>query len=273
VGPFAAVVTGDLGWGSLVDKVGWGPGEFVDRGYVIAEFDRTVLQPDQDGVVGQCRAAYPSHDWAALAVWAWGYQRVVDYLVNVPFIDSTKIAITGHSRGGKACLLAGAFDDRIALVAPNASGCGGGSAFRFAVGVPTAENLGAITASFPYWFDPVLREFTGQEERLPIDQHELIALVAPRAFLSTNSVDDAWANPEGAARTQVAAQEVFTYLGATDRIGISYRQGPHDQSYEDWQALFDFCDLMLFGKTVARSFTAVPYTNLAKGYSWSRPGT
>jgi hypothetical protein len=270
-GPFPVVVTGDLGWGSLVDKVGWGPGEFVDRGYVIAEFDRTALQPDQDGAVGQCQAAYPSYDWAALAVWAWGYQRVVDYLVTANFVDPAKIAITGHSRGGKACLLAGAFDERIALTAPNAAGCGGASAFRFAVGVPTAETLGAITSSFPYWFDSILPEFAGQEARLPFDQHELIALVAPRAFLSTNATGDAWANPEGAARTQVAAGEVFDYLGATDRIGIHYRQGTHEQSHEDWQALIDFCDQALLGKAVARSFTSVPYPGLARGYSWSRP--
>jgi hypothetical protein len=270
-GPFPVVVTGDLGWGSLIDKVGWGPGELVDRGYVIAEFDRTALQPDEDGAVGQCRAAYPSHDWAALAVWAWGYQRVVDYLVTAPFVDRAKIAVTGHSRGGKACLIAGAFDERIALTAPNASGCGGASAFRFAIGVPTAETLGAITSSFPFWFDPLLAEFAGQEARLPFDQHELIALVAPRAFLSTNALGDAWANPEGAARTQIAAHEVFDYLAAADRIGIHYRQGTHEQSHEDWQALIDFCDQALLGKAVARSFTSVPYSGLAKGYGWSRP--
>jgi hypothetical protein len=272
-GPFPVVVTGDLGWGSLLDKVGWGPGELVDRGYVIAEFDRTALQPDNGGAFGPCHAAYPSYDWAAIAVWAWGYQRVVDYLVTADFVDPAKIAITGHSRGGKACLLAGAFDERIALTAPNSSGCAGASAFRFAVGMPTAENLAAITTSFPYWFEPILSEFAGQEDRLPFDQHELVALVAPRAFLSTNAIDDAWANPEGAARTQMAAQEVFDYLGASDRIGIHYRQGTHEQSHEDWQALIDFCDMALLGKTVARSFTSLPYSGLAKGYSWSRPGT
>jgi dienelactone hydrolase len=270
-GPLPAIVTGDLCWGSLQDKGGWGAGDFVGRGYVIAEFDRTVLAPDEPGAVGPLQAAYPSYAWAALAAWAWGYERVVDYLSSSSFVDASKIAVTGHSRGGKACLLAGAFDTRIAVTAPNASGCGGASAYRFAIGVPTAENLGAITSTFPHWFEPRLRAFSGQETRLPIDQHELVALVAPRAFLSTNALGDAWANPEGSARTQAAAAEVFGYLGARALVGINYRQGGHDQSREDWDALLDFCDVVLLGKPAARSFTSSPFADLPKGYSWSAP--
>jgi hypothetical protein len=272
-GPFPAVVTGDLGWGSLLDKGGWNAAEFVDRGYVIAEFDRTAIAPDQKGAFGACDAAYPSYEWAAIAVWAWAYERVVDYLVTASFVDSAKIAVTGHSRGAKACLLAGAVDERIALTAPNASGCGGASAYRFAIAVPTAENLAAITTSFPYWFEPRLQAFAEQETRLPFDQHELVALVAPRAFLSTNALGDAWANPEGAQQTHVAAQQVFAYLDAGNRIGITFRPGGHDQSLDDWRALIDFCDAVLMGKAVARRFDALPFGGLAKGFSWTTPGT
>lgn len=269
--PFPVVLTGDLCWGSMYDKGGWGASEFVNRGYVIAEFDRTILDPDQNNTVGQCQAAYPGYDWATLAVWAWGYQRIVDYFMKADFIDTAKIAITGHSRGGKACLVAGAFDERIALTAPNCSGCGGVSAFRFAINVPTAENLKAITSSFPYWFQPRLSTFADKETQLPFDQHELIALVAPRAFLTTNALGDAWANPPGAQRTQAAAAEVFGYLGAADKIGIHFRPGPHDQNHEDWQALIDFADRVLLGKTVNHRFDSLAYSPDPKGYSWSQP--
>jgi hypothetical protein len=271
--PFPVVLTADLCWGSMYDKGGWGAQEFVNRGYVIAEFDRTRLDPDQNNSVGQCQTAYPAADWATLAVWAWGYSRVVDYFMKTDFIDTSKIAVTGHSRCGKACLLAGAFDERIALTAPNCSGCGGVSAFRFAINVPTAENLKAITSSFPYWFQPRLSTFADKETQLPFDQHELIALVAPRAFLTTNALGDAWANPAGAQRTQAAAGEVFGYLGASSRIGIHFRPGPHDQNREDWQALIDFADRVLLGKTVAHRFDSLAYSPDPKGYSWTTPVT
>jgi hypothetical protein len=238
---------------------------------VIAEFDRTRLDPDQNNAVGACQAAYPGYDWATLAVWAWGYSRVVDYFMTTDFIDTTKIAVTGHSRCGKACLLAGAFDERIALTAPNCSGCGGVSAFRFAINLSTAENLRAITTNFPYWFQPRLSTFDDRETQLPFDQHELIALVAPRAFLTTNALGDAWANPPGAQRTQAAAAEVFGYLGAPDKIGIHFRPGPHDQNREDWQALIDFADRVLLGKTVTHRFDSLAYSAEPKGYSWTAP--
>jgi hypothetical protein len=270
--PFPVVLTGDLCWGSMYDKGGWGASEFVNRGYIIAEFDRTRLDPDQNSAVGECQAAFPGYDWATLAVWAWGYSRVVDYFVQTDFIDTTKIAITGHSRCGKACLLAGAFDERIALTVPNCSGCGGVSAFRFDINVPTAENLKAITTNFPYWFQPRLNTFADKETQLPFDQHELVALVAPRAFLTTNALGDAWANPSGAQRTQAAAGEVFGYLGASSRMGIHFRPGPHDQNHEDWQALIDFADRVLLGKTVNHRFDSLAYSPDPKGYSWSAPG-
>jgi endo-1,4-beta-xylanase len=270
-GPFPVVLTGDLSSGSMFDKGGWGASEFVNRGYVIAEFDRNLLDPDQNNAVGACQAAYPGYDWATLAVWAWGYSRVVDYFMKAGFIDTAKIAVTGHSRCGKACLLAGAFDERVALTAPNCSGCGGVSAFRFDIGVSTAENLKAITTSFPYWFHPRLSTFADKETQLPFDQHELIALVAPRAFLTTNALDDAWANPSGAQRTQAAAGEVFGWLGASQKTGIHFRPGPHDQNHEDWQALIDFADRVLLGKTVNHRFDSLAYSPDPKGYTWTAP--
>src|SRR5205823_14582644 len=129
--------------------------------------------------------------------------RVVDYLSTLDVIDKKHIAATGHSRGGKAALLAGATDERIALTAPNNSGCGGAGCYRFQA--DKSEDITAILKNFPFWFEPRFHEFIGRIDRLPIDQHTVKALVAPRALLSTEALDDLWANPKGTQQTYLAA--------------------------------------------------------------------
>ena len=156
--------------------------ELIERGYVLAVYNRTDLAPDQENdprrPPGSARLAYPQYDWATLAIWAWGGMRVLDYLETLALIDPAKIVITGHSRGGKVALLAGALDQRFALVVANGSGCGGTGSFR--VQSAGSETLAAITdpKRFSYWFHPRLRTFAGQVDRLPLDQHYLRALVA-----------------------------------------------------------------------------------------------
>jgi hypothetical protein len=166
----------------------------------------------------------------------------VDYLETLPEADKTRIAVTGHSRGGKAALLAGALDERIALTAPNNSGCMGAGCTR----VPhDGESLERIASVFPYWFSTRLAEFVGRETRLPFDQHSVKALVAPRALLSTEGLEDRWANPDGAQLTHDAAKPVFDFLGASDKIGIVFRPGGHGHTPEDWTTLLDFADRQL----------------------------
>ena len=161
--------------------------ELIKRGYVLAVYNRTDLAPDKENdprrPPGSARLAYPQYDWATLAIWAWGGMRVLDYLETLALIDPAKTVITGHSRGGKVALLAGALDQRFALVVANGSGCGGTGSFR--VQSAGSETLAAITdpKRFSYWFHPRLRTFAGQVDRLPLDQHYLRALVAPRAAL------------------------------------------------------------------------------------------
>ena len=189
-GPFPVVIKGDLCWGRIPASI---LAAAVGRGYIIAEFNRTEIAPDNADRTKGVYPLYPDRDWAALAAWAWGYHRVVDYLLTLDFVDPRHIAVTGHSRGGKAVLLAGALDERIALTAPNDSGCGGGGCYR--VQGEKSEDIGAITKSFPFWFQPRLAAFVGHESQLPFDQHFLKALVAPRALLSTEALGDLWANP------------------------------------------------------------------------------
>jgi hypothetical protein len=263
-GPFPVIIKNDVALGAVpvVD-------EALERGYALCEFLRHDLQPDDPEIIGPARIAYPDYDWRTLAVWAWGHSVVIDYLVTLPEIDAERIAVTGHSRGGKAALLAGAMDDRIALAWPNGSGCGGAGCYRFGVG----ETLDDITTNFPHWFVPRLAEYAGQEERLPFDQHYVKALVAPRGLIATEAFGDEWANPPGTQLTHRAAGVVYEWLGAGDRIGLHYREGGHDQLAEDWLAALDFADLIFFGEEhppVDRLYQQ-PFPLMEDAFTWGAP--
>lgn len=264
-GPFPAIISGDLNWdGALPARVS----EVARRGYVLAEFNRVEIAPDSRDRAG-VYSVFAGYDGGRLAAWAWGFHRVVDYLRTLGWVDGERIAVTGHSRGGKAALLAGATDERIALTAPNNSGCGGAGCFR--VQGEGSEDIAAIVRAFPYWFHPRLAGFVGQVERLPFDQHALKAMVAPRALLSTEALGDLWANPRGTQQTHLAAREAFAFLGVPDRVGIRFRPGVHEQNEEDWRALLDFADHVLRGKLLARDFGQLAFPADPRAYSWRAP--
>jgi dienelactone hydrolase len=246
--------------------------EVARRGYLFVGHDPTFLDPDEPGAVGPAQAAYPGRDWATLAVWAWGASRAIDYLVTRRDVDRARIIITGHSRSGKAALLAGALDERAALVAPQCSGTGGAASYR--VRGAGAESLAQITRNFPHWFQPSLSRFAGQEDRLPFDQHFLLALCAPRALLVLEALGDRWANTDGTQEAIAGARPVYAFLGASDRLGFSFRPGGHDQSDEDWRALLDFADQVLLGKPAApgRRFDRLPAPGRRPAFRWSAPG-
>ena len=264
-GPFPVILCGDLTWGRVQPEI---VADIVARGYALAEFDRTRIAPDS-AERGGVYAAYPEYTGGRMAAWAWGYSRVADYLLSLPFVDRRHVAITGHSRGGKATLLAGVIDTRFTLVAPNASGCGGAGGFR--AQADKSEDIGAILKNFPYWFAPDFGQFIGHTDRLPFDQHTLKALVAPRALLTTEGPDDLWANPAGTQQTYEAAKEVYAFLGVPERIGIHYRPGGHAHNAQDWNALLDFADQQFFHKTPSRRFDQTPFANLPPAFSWRNP--
>jgi dienelactone hydrolase len=232
-GRHAVVLNGDACWQYASDGV---IAEVLQRGYAFAQFNRVEIVPDMPGT---------RNSTGALAAWAWGYHRAVDALAEINLADPSRVAVVGHSRGGKAALLAGATDNRIALTSANNSGAGGAGCFRRQG--PGAETLADITAAFPHWFGPDLAAFAGREHALPFDQHFLKALVAPRALLTTEALDDLWANPDGSWHTHCAARAVYELLGARERIAIRYRPGGHDHSPADWSTLLDFCD-RVFGE-------------------------
>ena len=265
-GPFPVIVTGDMCWGAVKPEI---VSKVIERGYALCEFDRTNFAPDSPDRTHGVYLLDPTTDCGGSAAWAWGYSRVIDYLITQPALDATKIIISGHSRGGKAVLLAGALDERVALTNPNASGAGGGGCFR--VQGSKSETLQNIVTKFPYWFGPRFADFIGYVDRLPFDQHELKALVAPRLLLDTDSLDDKWANPSGTQATYLASKVVFDFLGAGNNTGLHYRHGPHAHNEEDWDALLDFADARLMGKKVDAKFDVLPFTDLSPAFSWTAP--
>ncbi len=171
-------------------------------------------------------------------------------------IDAKRIAAVGHSRNGKASLVAAAFDERIALVIPLQAGCGGTAPSRGKIG----ETVKQINDRFPHWFADEFKKFNEQVDRLPFDQHCLIALVAPRAVLLPNATLDTWANPQGQFEMLQAAEPVYRLLGAggldaktmpevgkliDSKLGYYIREGKHSMTTEDWKVFLDYADKQL----------------------------
>jgi pimeloyl-ACP methyl ester carboxylesterase len=229
------------------------------------------LDPDNDDRTNGVHPHYPEYDWATLSVWAWGYYRVVDYLMTLEDVDKNKIVVTGHSRGGKTALLAGAMDSRIAIVVPAGSGAGGCGCLKYMQG--GAESLMRITRpdKWQYWFQPRFSDFRRRVERLPFDQHFLKALVAPRPLLCTDGLEDEWANPWGCQQTTEAVREVYKFLGVPERVGNHYRQGGHEHNLEDWEALLDFSDFNFYGKALPSDFYKENFEKVDSLINWKSP--
>ncbi len=235
----------------------WNIEETIDRGYAVATFYAGDIDPDRADVRAGVQQYFKGkHDWSTIAAWAWGYSRVIDYLVTDADIDAARIIAVGHSRLGKTALLAGAFDDRIAVVIPHQAGCGGSGPSR-AIGNKGAESVKRINTSFPHWFNARFKDFNDEPERLPFDQHCLIAMCAPRPVLLSNAVEDKWANPDGQFELLRAADPVFRLVGKTglgaqemppvgklldSTLGYYIRDGKHSMNREDWRAFLDFAD-------------------------------
>jgi hypothetical protein len=260
--------------GSIVGKKGTGlSGKhltmFTGRGYAIAEFASQQIALDDKNharTSGIYRLFGDTISCGALMAWAWGVQRVIDAIENIPELDATKVIVTGHSRYGKAALIAGAFDERIALTVPSHSGCAGVAPYRFIYG--KSEQLHNIVGFAPHWFRPNFNQFTGKVNHLPVDQHLLIALVAPRAIMSIEGTQDPWTNPEGAQLTNMAARKVYDFLNASDKISIIYHPVEHVTSYED---LLEYADHLFFDRDLFEDFGKLPYKVETRGYRWNIP--
>lgn len=209
--------------------------------------------------------AYPGYDWGIIGGWVWGTMRVVDYLQHDPAVDKTKLIITGTSRIGKAAMISGAFDDRIALVAPGASSGLGTPAYRFSgEGRGGREGLTLMVRKYGNQFSPHLHQFWGQEDKLPYDAHWFPALTAPRPWIALEGTHDQNVVHHGVKQTWLAARPVYAFLGATDKLGVYWADRPHGFGDTDWDGLLAFADKHLLGKRVSRAFDLFPATDEVK---------
>ena len=238
--------------------------EVVSSGYAFAGFDVKDVAPDdkEDYSKEVLQKLYPEHlemqnGMRALGAWGWGASRIIDYLETDRSIDAKKVIVVGHSRGGKAALWCGAQDERVAIAISNESGNSGAKISRRNYG----ETVEIITQNFPHWFSPTYSKYANREDELPVDQHMLIALMAPRSVYVAAAEEDDWADNKGQYLSLVEAQPVFRLYDFNlnlpqempevgeqliqKPVGFHMRKGEHDITLYDWQMFIRFADAVL----------------------------
>ena len=241
----------------------WPIEDLIARGYALVTFGSTDIDSDRadisDGLYAWLAALDPlfdnrPHDRGTIAAWAWGFSRVMDFVVTDRDIDPSRVAAVGHSRNGKTALLAAAFDERFALAIPHQAGCGGSAPSRGKEG----ESVKQINDRFPHWFNAKFKEYNEETDRLPMDQNCLVALMAPRPVLLSNAEEDTWANPEGQFEVLRAAAPVYKLLHSADqdlskrpptgtllkgKLGYYIRPGKHSMTASDWNIFMDYANV------------------------------
>lgn len=241
----------------------WPAEVVIDAGYAIAAFHVSDLAPDnKDEFMNGVLQLYPEqlksdNGMRAIGAWGWGASRVMDYFESDPQIDKKKVALVGHSRGGKASLWAAAQDQRFAMCITNCSGSTGAALARRQFG----ERVRRINTSFPHWFNTKYKKYNDHEELLPVDQHMLISLIAPRPVYATNASEDLWADPKGTFLSLKNAEDVYGLYGLKSKLPevppvlntplikspLAYhnREGKHDMTVYDWKQFIRFADYHL----------------------------
>ena len=241
------------------DSLSWNIRETLRRGYAIATFYNGDLCEDwpQGPLYDIGSMLYPqgrdSLSCGFIGITAWGLSRIMDYLKQEPRIDIRKVALIGCSRNGKIALWAGANDERFAMVISSSSGSGGASLFRG----NTAESIGDICERFPQWMALSFSRYAHCTGKFPIDQHQLLALIAPRPLYVADSDRDRYAVPKDEYAALRAAAPIYGLLGlhpanmdslpavgqsVTGPLGFHTKAGEHSITATDWQYYYDFAD-------------------------------
>ena len=242
----------------------WPAEEIVDRGYAAIAFWNGDIAPDwntgnTEGIFAcfnQDKSRGRFERWGTLAAWAWGASRVMDWIETEPLLNSKRVAVVGHSRGGKTALVAGVYDRRFAMACSNNSGCSGAKLNH--IDLPESEHVDIIVRSFPYWFAPNYLRVANREKEWKVDQHQFIALMAPRLVCIGSATKDAWAGQEGEYYAGVLASPAWELYGKKGLVSdgfpppetplqdgcVSYhlRTGKHNLTPYDWKCYMDFAD-------------------------------
>ena len=242
----------------------WPARELIEKGYATASFFTSDVDPDdkdryQDGVRRFFADEEPptENSWGSLSAWGWAASQIREQISDQPSIDASRIAVAGHSRGGKTALWAAAEDQAFAVAYSNESGCGGAALSRRQFG----ETIERITSVFPHWFCRKLTQYSNRESELPVDQHQLIAMIAPRGVYVSSADGDLWADPRGEYLSLAGAAPAFELHGlkaisdhnmpainvprVVGRTGYHIRSGKHDLTAQDWTWFLQFADVIL----------------------------
>ena len=250
---------GDQERGCQTDR--WPLDKIIDRGYGVATMSYQDIYPDTPkGEAHSIVSLFPNYNpgtkapdqWQATGAWTWGLSRILDYLETQKRVDMNKIIVTGHSRHGRTSLWGGAQDKRFKIVITNGSGCAGAALSKRVFGEDIAKIL-----RFPHWFCPAFNQYANNEAGLTFDQHELIALIAPRKVYISSATEDLWADPKGEFLSGYYAGPVFELYGLKglgtnvqppvhqpimNDIGYHIREGVHTVTDFDWMSWMDFAD-------------------------------
>ena len=242
----------------------WAYDQAIARGWAMATIYHGDIDPDtwttEAGIRGPRAKSAPGvqgpNSWGTLRAWAWGLSRALDHLDENPRIDGDRVVVHGHSRNGKTALVAGAYDERFAGVISNHSGCGGAALSRPARG----ETVERIVRVLGYWFTEDFWAFADREDHLPLDQHSLLSLIAPRPLLVCSAIKDKWADPLGEYQAVEAAAPAWELFGVGDfqtegfpetgdLVGTlpayHVREGVHSVLPEDWTLWLDWADRLV----------------------------